>query len=255
MHLSTDELMTILKTHDFYKSIKIPSQSITGRTLGSFLKDKSEVVDIAHDALGLAIEEVLNKVRTGKINCPEAKTTFKTLKNIESYLLTSVNNYVVDRSRRWGSGLETKKPGARARVEAHSESSDADFFDMVHQGVHTRTSLSKFKEGALEDLISKADLSDDEKWIVRIRSSDIKLSRCIGREERQSDSQDLTRSTCFEIENSKPKSEQKPNTKCTCHFVELTFVEIADLFGGKADTYQKRFKKATDKLRSVAEEV
>ena len=162
---------------------------------------------------------------------------------------------MVDRSRRWGSDLKTQAPAARSRVENHVGSDETRFFDKLHQEIHTRSSKSEFQEGVLDLLISKANLSDNEKWIINIRASDVKLSRCINRENSNYKNKDLTLSTCQELEDEKPIEKQKTVPSCTCHFVELTFLEIAKKYGGKADTYEKRFKRAIKKLKVVAEEI
>jgi superfamily II RNA helicase len=251
MQLSRQELSDILKSNKFYLSLETEALKMTNHTLGGFLRGSSQNIDITHDAVGNAIEGLLKKIKDGTYDGQGAENIGHHKNRIRRYIIKSINSYLVDRSRRWGSNINTNAPAARARVEAPTDTNKTAFFDKLHQDIHTRSSKSKFKEGALDELISKVNLSDDEKWIVDIRSSDIKLSNCIGRKESQSEDQDLSRSTCQDLENEKPISKQKPIPNCTCHFVELTFTEIAQIYGGKPDTYQKRFKKAIDKLQAV----
>jgi len=253
MQLSKQELCEILNNSKFYLSLKPEALKMTNHTLGGFLRGSSQNTEITHDAVGYAIEGLLEKIKDGTYDGQGAENIDHHKNRIRKYIIRSINSYLVDRSRRWGSNINTNAPAARARVEAHEDTDKTAFFDKLHQDIHTRSSLPKFKEGALGELIAKANLSDDEKWIVDIRSSDIKLSKCIGRKESQFENQDLSRSTCQELEDEKPISKQKPIPNCTCHFVVLTFTEIAQTYGGKPDTYQKRFKKAIDKLQAVIE--
>ena len=253
MQLSKQELIDLLNDKEFYDSLLPDAQKMTDKTLGGFLKDSSQNIDLAYDALLDSIERIIIKIKAGTYESQGAETIKHHKNQIKKYVNLSINSYLVDRSRRWGSDIKTNAPAARARKEAPSDSSHEEFFDKIHQDVYTRTSKSKFKEGALEDLISKANLSDDEKWIVRIRSSDMKLSECIGREKLLPIDQNAMLSTCREIENEKPEAKQKSMLNCTCRFVEMSFLEIEQKYGGKSDTYRKRYRKAVDKLRSVAE--
>jgi len=255
MNLNTEELISVLGTTDFYSSLKIPSELATKYKLGRFLRDSSEIKEIAQDALGTSIETLLLKVLEGGFSTKDSEKAFKNERDIEGYLLRSVNNYLIDRAKRWGSHINTNAPAARSRVQVPLDIADSEFFDTIIQGVHTRTSVSRFEEGALDKLIDKANLTEDEKWIIKIRSSDIKLSKCVGRESSLRMDRNLMLSTCQDLEELKPSSKRKAIPNCTCRFIEMPFSEIEKKYGGKADTYQRRFKKGVDKLRQVAEEL
>lgn len=138
---------------------------------------------------------------------------------MKRYLYLSIKSYLVDRARRWGSNIKTNAPAARARLEPSDDIIESDFFDIIQNDIHARSNKSLFRQGLLEELIDRANLTDDEKWIVEIRTSDLKQSECHKR------------------------------------FITLTFAEIAQIFDGKADTYEKRYKRAVSKLKDVSEMV
>lgn len=219
MPLNKQELMGTLNELVSSTKLKKDSEYMTRKTLGGYLKGSSQDIQIAHDAVGEAIETILIKIQGDAFNYVEGESSTHYKHRMQKYLYLSIKSYLVDRARRWGSNIKTNAPAARARLEPSDDIIESDFFDIIQNDIHARSNESLFRQWLLEELIDRANLTDDEKWIVEIRTSDLKQSECHKR------------------------------------FITLTFAEIAQIFDGKADTYEKRYKRAVSKLKDVSEMV
>ena len=219
MQLNKQELMGTLNELVSSSKLKKDSEYMTRRTLGGYLKGSSQDIQIAHDAVGEAIETIFIKIQGDAFNYVEGESSTHYKHRMQKYLYLSIKSYLVDRARRWGTNIKTNAPAARARLEPSNDIIEADFFDIIQNDIHARSNESLFRQGLLEELIDRAKLTDDETWIVETRVSDVKQSQCEKR------------------------------------FITLSFAEIAQIFGGKADTYEKRYKRAVSKLKDVSEMV
>jgi len=220
MPLNKQELMNSLTALVSSQKFKDNSEYLTRRMLGGHLKGSTQDIQIAHDAAGEAIETVIIKIESGAFYYGDAESGSYDEEHMKRYLYLSIKSYLIDRARRWGSNTNTKTnaPAARSRLISSDEDVEDDFIDTI-QDIHAHSNKSLFRQGLLEELIDRANLTDDEKWIVEVRTSDLKQSECHKR------------------------------------FITLTFAEIAHIFDGKADTYEKRYKRAVSKLKQVSEMV
>ena len=255
MPLSHEELKNIMNRSNFYPELIQSAKYATYKTLGGFLKGSSQVNEISEDAVGESIAKFLLKLKSGKINGDNSNSTINTEQELTSYILVSVANYLIDRSRRWGTDPKTNKPATRSRLENVGNINHDDFFDLLladQTEIHTIT----YEEGILDKLIDNTNLTENESWILNIRRTELVLSSCSGELIDKFDVDNLSMNRCMvkdtvtDANGIKDNFKQKSN--CSCGFVEMTFAEIAKKYGGKGDTYQKRYKKAVEKIRSTA---
>ena len=133
------------------------AQRITRRKLGGFLKDLSEVDDIAADAVQSATLSILERLQNASPDDDLGLTMVNTYGTDECvatrYLYTAVDNYVNTRAKRWGTD-ENGKPRYRAR-----QSNEIDLTDTPHASVEEWLgSLREVPPKQLDELLIEMDL-------------------------------------------------------------------------------------------------
>ena len=188
--------------------------SITYKKLSAVTKGSNEMELIAEDALSESYELLTKSILAGNFNLKESISQAEAENSIAKYLLISVSGYCDKRLRQWSQCNEQGNVGTKARVvlteEEHMHSEGLDIVRLKYVGSGESENDKPFN---MDELLDELDLSDDERWIVK------------------------TKSTICEIAKEKGKVKA------------ITFAQIAQQYGQSEDKYRKQHKRAVDKIK------
>jgi len=188
--------------------------SITYKKLNAVTKGSNEMKLIAEDALSESYMLLSENIIAGEFKLGDDISLSKRENAIAKYLLMTVSNYCNKRLRNWSLFNENGKLGTRARVvlsvEEHMQSEGLDIVRSKYVNTDKSDNDIPFN---MNELLSELDLTDDERWIINLKSTICEVAK----------------------KNGKAKA--------------ITFAQIAKKHGQSEDKYRKQHKKALNNIK------
>jgi hypothetical protein len=190
------------------------ANSITYKKLKGVTNGSNEMELIAEDALSDSYEILSNNIHDGSFKLKESISQAEAESSIAKYLLMTVSSYCNKRLREWSLCNEQGNLGTKARVvlseEEHMHSEGLDIVRLKYASPDANENDKPFN---MSKLLAELDLTDDERWIVNLKSTICEIAQEQGR------------------------------------IKAITFAKIANKYGQSEDKYRKQHKRAVNKIK------
>ena len=214
MDKNTVSLIKLVSEIRLRTKTKDAAASITNKKLKAVTNGSNEMKLIAEDALSDSYEILWSNIHDGSFKLKENISQAESENSIAKYLLMTVSSYCDKRLRQWSQCNEQGKVGTKARVVlSEEEHMHCEGLDIVRLKYASPDENEDDKPFNMNSLLDELDLTDDERWIVKIKSTICKTAKAKGK------------------------------TKA------ITFAQIAKQYGQSEDKYRKQHKRAVNKIK------